>query len=373
MIRFLRLSLLLLLAGAIAAQAQTLKDAYKGSFLIGAAINQHQALEEDAREVALIKQQFNSITPENVLKWEVVHPKPDVYDFEGGDRFVKFGEKYGMVVIGHTLVWHSQTPKWVFEDEHGNPVSRDVLLKRMHDHITTVVGRYKGRIKGWDVVNEALDEDGSLRKSPWMKIIGEDYIEKAFQFAHEADPKAELYYNDYSIENKDKRNGAVTLIRKLEAKGVPVHAIGLQGHDNLTWPSIEQQDATIAAFESLGVRVNITELDITVLPPATRNNTADVSAKAEVTSELNPYSGGLPDAKQQELARRYGELFRVFEKHRNTIDRVTFWGVTDAHSWRNNWPARGRTDYPLLFDRAGKPKSAFDAVIQAAKTGSANK
>jgi endo-1,4-beta-xylanase len=370
----------MLLGGAITAgvwaqtptpQPPALKDAYKDAFLVGAAINQAQIYEQDARGVNIVRQQFDSITPENILKWRVVHPKPDVYDFAAADKYVEFGEKNHMFLIGHTLVWHNQTPKWVFEDEKGNPLTRKALLKRMHDHIKTVVGRYKGRIKGWDVVNEALDEDGTMRQSPWMKIIGDDYIEKAFQYAHKADPKAELYYNDYSLENEPKRKGAIALIRKLKSEGIPVKAIGLQGHDTLDWPSLEQQDATIAAFEQLGVKINITELDITVLPSALRQQTAEVTATAESKPDLNPYVDGLPDTVQQALSKRYADLFTVFLKHRNAVERVTFWGVTDGDSWRNHWPARGRTDYPLLFDRNGAPKPAFEAVIHAARAETA--
>jgi endo-1,4-beta-xylanase len=348
-------------------QRTALKDVYKDAFYIGAAINRAQIFGEDSRGVKIVKEHFNSITPENVLKWESVHPKPDAYDFAAPDKFVEFGRQNGLVTIGHTLVWHNQTPKWVFEDDKGNPVSRQALINRMGDHIHKVVGRYKGQIKAWDVVNEALDEDGTLRQSPWMKIIGEDYIEMAFRYAHEADPKAELYYNDYSLENAPKRKGAVELIRKLKAKGVPVHGVGLQGHDNLDWPTAEQQDETISAFERLGVKVSITELDITVLPSPTKQPTAEITATAESSAELNPYSGGLPDHVQQKLTERYAELFKVFFKHRESIDRITFWGVTDADSWKNDWPAKGRTDYPLLFDRNGVPKPALEAVISVAK------
>ena len=206
----------------------TLKGAYKGCLMVGAALNPSQFTGQDRAEDAIIKTQFNSISPENVLKWEVVHPRPGTYDFSMADKYVEFGEQNHMFIIGHNLVWHSQTPKWVFEDGHGNPVSRKVLLDRMHDHINKVVGRYKGRIAGWDVVNEALNEDGTPRQSSWMKIIGEDYIEKAFRFAHEADPQAQLYYNDYSVENEAKRKGALELIKKLKAKGVPITGVGLQ-------------------------------------------------------------------------------------------------------------------------------------------------
>lgn len=344
----------------------TLKDAFKDSFRIGAAINLNQFSGKDPRGAAIVAAQFNSITPENILKWESVHPKLDNYTFSAGDDYVAFGEKSGMFIIGHTLVWHNQTPSWVFQDDNGAPVDRQTLLNRMQEHIRAVVGRYKGRIKGWDVVNEAIDEDGSLRKTPWLKIIGEDYIAKAFEFAHGADPNAELYYNDYALENEPKRNGAIALIKKLKAEGVPVAAIGLQGHNKMNWPTVEQQDATIAAFAKLGVKVNITELDIDVLPPATRQQGADVNLSVELRNKLNPYPNGLPESVQQALAQRYAELFRVYRKHRNAITRVTFWGVSDGDSWLNNWPVRGRTSYPLLFDRDGKPKPAFDAVLRIA-------
>ena len=348
-------------------QKPVLKDVYKDSFLIGVAINQRQFSEQDARGISIITSQFNSISPENVLKWESVHPQLGKYDFDGPDRYVAFGEKHRMFIIGHVLIWHNQTPRWVFQDDKGNPVDRKTLLARMRDHIQTVVGRYKGRIAGWDVVNEALNEDGTMRQTQWAKIIGEDYIAKAFEFAREADPKAELYYNDYSLENEAKRNGAVELIRKLKDQGIPVTAVGLQGHDKMDWPTVEQQDATISAFGKLGVKVHVTELDVDVLPPAMQNRGADITLNVELQSKLNPYASGLPESVQQALAKRYAELFRVFNKHRHVVDRVTLWGVTDGDSWLNNWPVRGRTSYPLLFDRNGQQKPAFDAVIEAAR------
>jgi endo-1,4-beta-xylanase len=313
-----------------------------------------------------VKTQFNSISPENELKWERIHPQPGHYSFELADRYVEFGEKNHMFIVGHNLVWHNQTPAWVFHDDKGNFVDRDSLLARMHDHIRTVVGRYKGRIQSWDVVNEALDEDGTLRQSPWLKIIGPDYIAKAFQFAHEADPAAILNYNDYALENESKRNGAIKLIRDLQAQGIPVSVVGLQGHDTLTWPTVDAQDATIAAFAATGVKVAITELDVNVLPPATRQQTAEVSLSVQARAELNPYAAGLPDSVQDALTKRYADLFAVFLKHKDTVARVTFWGVTDGDSWLNNWPVRGRTSYPLLFDRSGQPKPAFEAVVREA-------
>lgn len=357
----------LLLAVPVAARAQeSLKAAFQGAFLVGVAVNRAQFTGEDTRGDSLIETQFDSITPENALKWQSVHPRPGVYDFSGPDAYVAFGEKNKMVVIGHTLIWHKQTPTWVFEDNNGKPVTREELLRRMHDHIQTVVGRYKGRIRGWDVVNEAINDDGSMRPSRWMQIIGPDYVEKAFQFAHEADPNAELYYNDYSLEFPAKRKGALTLLRKLRAEGIPVTAVGLQNHDSLTSPTLEQEDATIADFERLGLKVNITELDVSVLPHIAEQANGNVEPIAEATPKQNPYAEGLPENVQRSLAKRYAALFAIFLKHRKAIDRVTFWGVTDADTWLNNWPARGRTDYPLLFDRGGKPKPAFQAVIDVA-------
>jgi endo-1,4-beta-xylanase len=271
-----------------------------------------------------------------------------------------------MFIVGHCLVWHSQVPAWVFRDGKGNFVDRETLLKRMHDHIQTVVGRYKGRIQSWDVVNEALNDDGTLRQSPWLKIIGEDYIAKAFQYAHEADPKAQLTYNDYSLENDPKRGAALALIAKLKAQGVPITSVGIQGHDSLQWPSVDVEDATISAFAKIGVKVVISELDIDVLPAAAKQQSADVSLSVEQDRKLNPYANGLPEEVQQELAKRYADLFGVYLKHRDVVTRVTLWGVTDADSWRNNWPVYGRTSYPLLFDRSGQPKPAFNAVIRVA-------
>jgi endo-1,4-beta-xylanase len=357
------------LAAAVASgqTASTLKDAYQGIFRIGAALNPAQFEERDPRGNPVIAAQFNTVSPENALKWGSIHPRVDGYDFGPADRYVAFGEKHNMFIIGHCLVWHSQTPRWVFQNDQGDPLTREALLDRMHEHIRTVVGRYKGKIGGWDVVNEALNEDGSLRQSPWLQIIGEDFLLKAFQFAHEADPQAELYYNDYSLENEAKRNGAVQLIRKLKAAGSPISGIGLQGHNHMDSPTARQEADTIEAFAELGIRVNISELDVDILPRTTRQNTADVSATAVGTAESNPYTAGLPEKLQQALANRYAELFEVFVQHRAVIGRVTFWGVTDGDSWLNNFPTRGRTNYPLLFDREGKPKPAFDAVLQVAK------
>ena len=344
----------------------SLKDVFKDAFLIGAALNNAQFSENDTLCADIVKKQFNTITPENALKWEPVHPQKDKYNFEAADRYVEFGEKNNMFIIGHTLVWHAQTPRWVFETDSNKAADRETMLSRMKDHIMTVVGRYKGKIKGWDVVNEALNEDGTLRQSRWMKNIGEDYLEKAFEYAHEADPGAELYYNDYSLENEPKRKGAIVLIKRLQSKGVKVSGVGLQGHYKMDWPTAGQLDSTIKAFAELGVKVMITELDIDVLPSASMNYGADISLNVELQDKLNPYKNELPDSVGQLLAERYASLFRILVNNSKTISRVTFWGVTDKNSWLNNWPVRGRTNYPLLFDRNGKNKPAFDSVVKTA-------
>ena len=358
----LRITLAALLLGGCAASRppQPLKDAFADAFLVGAALNENQFSGRDAKGADLASRQFNTITPENVMKWEAIHPQPDVYDFEAADRFVAFGEEHDMFIVGHTLVWHSQTPAWVFEN-----VDRDALIERMRDHIHSVVGRYRGRVDGWDVVNEALNEDGTLRDSPWRRIIGDDYIALAFRFAQEADPDAELYYNDYSLENGPKRDGAVRLVRSLLDQGVRVTGIGTQGHFNLDWPSAAQVDSAITAFASLGVDVMVTELDVDVLPSATRG--ADVSQREAQRAALDPYAQGLPDAVSARLAQRYRELFEIYMKRKDQIGRITFWGVADGDSWKNNWPIRGRTNYPLLFGRDHEPKAAFHAVMETAE------
>jgi len=342
-----------------AADDAALKQVFKGHFLVGAALNQSQFTGSNAAEVAIIDKHFDTTTPENALKWEAVNPKLGKFDFGRADQYVDFGEKHGMFIIGHNLVWHNQTPKWVFEDDKGEALTRDALLARMREHIATVVGRYKGRIKGWDVVNEALNEDGALRQSKWRKIIGDDYLVKAYQFAHEADPDAELYYNDFSIENAPKRAGAIRLVKDLQAHGVKIAAVGVQGHYDLLWPSTNLLDEALTDLSKLGVKLMITELDVNVLRGGTRGEVADLRRSR---SRRNPYPDGLPAEMQQKLADRYADIFKIFLKHAE-IQRITFWGVTDGDSWLN-WP--GVTNYPLLFGRDFQPKPAFDAVVKAA-------
>lgn len=359
--------LILICIACNSSQNPKLKDVYKNAFYIGVALNHDQIFGNDSNSVAIVEEQFNSITPENILKWESVHPGPEKYDFEPADRYVALGEKNHMFIVGHTLVWHHQTPEWVFKDESGSLTDRETLLQRMREHILTVVSRYKGRIHGWDVVNEAITDDGQFRKNKWLEIIGEDYVLKAFEYAHEADPNAELYYNDYNMWKQGQRRGVVRLIRNLQSKGIRVDGVGIQGHWGMDYPPIDELEASILAFSELGVKVMITELDITVLPAAWDYEGADISLNFEMQKELNPYPDALPDTVQNKLANRYAELFLLFHKHSDKISRVTFWGVHDGQSFRNYWPVEGRTDYPLLFDRQYQPKPAFDAVVRTVR------
>jgi endo-1,4-beta-xylanase len=348
-------------------QSLTLKDAFNDHFLIGAALNYDQASGNDTASLKVLKSEFNTITPENLMKWERIHPQPDQYNFKPGDQYVELGMNHDMFVVGHTLVWHNQTPDWVFENEQGELASRDTMLKRMKNHINKVAGHFKGKVDGWDVVNEAVLDNGPMRKSKWYKTIGRDFVRHAFQYAHEAAPDAELYYNDYSLWKPKKREGTVKLVRSLLDAGVRVDAIGMQGHWGLNHPSLDQIEASIQAFSDLGVKVMITELDIDVLPRPGGHTGAEISENYELRKELDPYRNGLPDSVQTALAERYEEIFRLFLEHSDKISRVTFWGVNDEQSWKNNFPVRGRTNYPLLFDRNNQPKAAYDSVIQLAK------
>jgi endo-1,4-beta-xylanase len=340
---------------ALAQQDPALKDLMPNGMVIGVAINQRQFDGTDATAVDLIAKQFNQISPENVLKFQPTHPAADRYTFDAADRYVQFGLDRHMQVVGHNLVWHSQTGGWVFEGQDGKPADRDTLLARMRDHIRTVVGRYKGKIHGWDVVNEAVDEDGTLRKSPWQVGIGDDYVAKAFEFAHDADPDAELYYTDFNLEKPAKRAGVLKRVKDLQARKLRIDGIGNQAHWRLETPTLDEIDQALVDLHGTGLKVMYTELDINLLPNTPRGADPAVA---------NPYASGLPDEIQQQLARRYAGVFGVFLKHRDAVSRVTFWGLSDADSWLN----RGRMNYPLLWDRERRPKPAFTAVVEALRT-----
>jgi endo-1,4-beta-xylanase len=270
-----------------------------------------------------------------------------------------------MKVVGHTLVWHRQTPAWVFEGKDGRAADRETLLARLREHILAVVGRYKGRIHGWDVVNEAIDEDGTWRKTKWHEILGDDLVAKAFEYAHEADPQAELYYNDFNLWIPAKRQAALRVVKDLRARGLRVDGVGEQGHYLLDRPPLDQVEAAITDIAAAGLKVMITELDVDVLPRPEGTFGADLERQQKLRAETDIYREGLPEAKQQELARRYADLVGLFVAHRDKVTRITLWGVTDAQTWLNNFPMRGRVNHALLWDRSARPKPAFDAVARA--------
>lgn len=220
-----------------------LKDKFAQAFKIGAAINKRQILQTDTAGVRLLKEQFSSITPENNMKWERIHPAKDSFFFDLSDTYIKLGNKNNLEIIGHTLVWHSQIAPYMHNIEDSTAMS-DNLKK----HIHTVVGRYKGKVDGWDVVNEALNADGSLRESIFYKVIGKEYVSLAFKLAAQADPEAELYYNDYDMWQPKKREGAIRLVKQLQKDGVRIDGIGMQAHLSLTSPSLEEIEQSILAY-----------------------------------------------------------------------------------------------------------------------------
>jgi len=394
-IGLLATALLAMVATAGPAGTPTLKDAYKDHFYVGVAINRmiatdsagradnvNQTSERVGKDIALVKEQFNQISPENDLKWARIHPREgaDGYNFAPADAYVNFGLSNHMFIVGHTLVWHGQTPTWVFKGTNPPPVgtnapsgggfgrgytgpraSREELLQRMRDHIHTVVGRYKGRIKVWDVVNEAVADGGTniLRKSLWEEIIGPDFIARAFEYAHEADPDAILRYNDYGLEGEIKRRKCITLVKSLLDQHIPVMAIGSQTHVSVSSPDFEQEDQALTELETLGLPIHITELDVNSAQGGQHSTSGDVAGNAATTQ------GGLVEDANRRLADAYAGLFRAFVKHDKSVKVVTFWGANDAVSWRS----QGR---PLLFDGNDQPKAAFDAVIRVATGESQN-
>ena len=340
----------------------SLKTVFRDDFLIGAALNMSEVEERNASMTELIAHQFGTLTPENNMKAALIHPGWDRYNFEQADAIVRYAAKYNLKVNAHCLIWHSQLPAFMRGMQDA-----DSVRKYFTDHITTVAGRYDGKVYSWDVVNEALNEDGTLRRSIFQQKLGDDYIVEAFRLAQKAAPHTQLYYNDYNIEHEKKREGVVALVKKIQAAGVRIDGVGIQGHWSAGHVPMDDIEKSILEFSALGVKVMFTELDLSVLPGPRGHNTADVNQHAEYADQLNPYVGGLPDSVQTLLADSYGRLFRLFMKYHDKIGRVTFWGVDDGQSWLNGFPVRGRTNYPLLFDRLLQPKPAFYAVIQSGK------
>ena len=347
------------------AEEPTLKDVFKDKFLIGTAMNTWQVAGLDTAAQNVVKKHFNSIVAENCMKCEVIHPEENRYDFTSADSLVAFGEANDMTIIGHCLIWHSQCAPWFWVDDKGKFVTPEVLKQRMKDHIHTVVGRYKGRIHGWDVVNEAIVEDGSYRNSPFYQILGEEFIPLAFQYAHEADPDAELYLNDYGMNVSGRRDTYVKIIKNLQERGLRIDAIGMQGHMGMDYPSFDEFEESLLAYAGTGIKVMITELDMSALPSV--NFSANITDTVAFRKSLNPYTEELPDSASQVWNNRMKDVFNLFLKHADKITRVTAWGVTDKDSWKNDFPVKGRTDYPLLFDRNYEPKPFIKEMINQSK------
>ncbi len=340
---------------------ETLREAADKRLLVGCAVAASDL--GNLKLAGLVAEQFNCITPEyDFMPAHMVNDEGR-FTFAAGDRVVAFAEAHHMPVFGHMLLWHFVSRKWLFEDRAGKPLPRKKALANLKHYIDTVMGHYKGRIRSWDVVNEAVsDKQGEyLKDTPALRAIGADYVERAFEFAHSADPQAELYYNDYNIEQPPKLEKTIRLVRSLQAKGLHVDAVGVQGHWLIDWPPAEMIGKGIAALAATGVKVMITELDVDPLP---REGSGADMAQAEKGAD--PYRRGLPPGMQQKLAKRYGEIVAAIVRE-PAVTMIGFWGTHDGRSWLNDYPVKGRTNHPLLFDREYKPKPAFDAVIEALK------
>ena len=348
-----------------------LKDLYKNAFLIGAAINPAITNGADKKSQDIVLKHFNSITVENVMKAALINPQPGVYHFEPADEYVAFGEKNKMFIIGHTLVWHNQVPDWFFINEAGKPNTKEQQIERLRSHIKIIAGRYAGRVNAWDVVNEVIDNDGSYRKTSWVNAFGngDTLVKYAFEFAAQYAPGTELYYNDFNAWRPGKRDGIVRMIKMLQKEGIRIDGVGIQGHWGLNYPKTSYIEEAIDAYSACGVKVMITELDVDVLPLTKEGQIigqgmADKQFQLEEFKNfLDPYTASLPDSMQNLFTNRYEELFAIFYKRRSKISRVTFWGIGDADSWKNDYPIPGRTNYPLLWDRKLEPKPALNALL----------
>lgn len=351
---------------AAGGKAAGLAAAWRDAFRIGVAVSNETLDRQTPADLALIEREFNALTAENAMKWGVIRPDGVNWRWTRADRLVDFATRNDMYVLGHTLVWHSQVPASIFNGAGGARLDRAGLLGRMQEHIDTLVGRYQGRVRAWDVVNEAIDEGNGWRRSPWLQIIGDDFMEQAFRRAHAADPAARLLYNDYNMHNPAKRGFLVNVLRDYLDRGVPIHGIGLQGHLGLGYPDMEEWERSIATYAGMGLEVHVTELDVDVLP-SPYEPSAEISNRFEYSKQADPWPGGLPDELQQQLADRYAQIFRILLRYRKNVERVTFWGLHDGVSWKNDFPIRGRTNYPLLFDRGMQPKPAHRRLMDLAR------
>lgn len=329
-----------------------LKDYYKDYFPIGVAVN---ARNIKGVERNLILREFNSVTPENAMKMGPIHPSQNKYYWKDADSIIAFAERNHLRVRGHNLCWHEQTPAWMFVDKNGDQVSKDTLLQRLKSHIFTVVDRYKEAVYAWDVVNEAIDDDSTkfLRDSKWYRICGEDFIDSAFVWAHEADPKAQLFYNDYNVVRPEKRDRVYKLLKGLLAKGIPVTGIGIQAHWSVYEPAQEELETAIKMFASLGLKIQFTEVDISVYP-------WEKNRRARKANEDDTYT----DVLKARQAEEYRMVFNVFRKYKKYINGVTFWNVSDKDTWLDHYPVEGRKNYPLLFDTLLQRKSLYWKVAK---------
>lgn len=336
----------------------TLQNTFQNDFLIGVAVGAQHITGTDSLGRSVVDREFNTLTPENVMKWESLHPIRDSFTFDLADAYVDWAEKNNRHVVGHALVWHSQIGAYM------NEVKDSTLMAQyLADHINAVAGRYKGRIDAWDVVNEGFNEDGTFRESNFYNVMGENYLATAFKLAAAADPDALLIYNDYNLWKPEKRAGVVRFVKNLQKQGIKIDAIGLQGHYSLVGPDIKDVENSIKAFAELGVQVMFTELDVTALPNPWELEGAEVSQNYENSPTLDPYTKEFPDSMQVKLANRYGDLFSLFLKHKDKVSRVTFWGVNDGHTWLNGWPIKDRTNHPLFFDRDYQKKPVYEHII----------
>jgi endo-1,4-beta-xylanase len=349
-----------------------LKDVYKSAFFIGVAVTPGITSGQDKLSQDIVVKQFNSITPENVMKAALINPQPGVYNWGPADDYVAFGLKNKMFIIGHTLVWHNQVPAWFFTNTQGKPNTKEEQIERLRSHVQAVAGRYAGRVNAWDVVNEVMGEDGNYRPTLWVNAVGngDTLVKYAFKFAAQYAPNTELYYNDFNAWRPSKRDGIVRMIKMLQKEGIRVDGVGMQGHWGLDYPRTKYIEDAIDAYAACGVKVMITELDVDVLPLTKEGQIigqgmADKQFQLEeFKTFLDPYQKGLPDSIQKALADRYAELFSIFYKRRDKIARVTLWGLHDGMNWRNDYPIPGRTNYPSLWDRQRKPKPALYAVLK---------
>ncbi|MFC3364830.1 endo-1,4-beta-xylanase [Pedobacter fastidiosus] len=332
-----------------------LKDFYKAYFPIGVAVGLKNLSGDEAQ---LIKKQFNSITAENAMKMGSLQPKEGQFYWKDADSIVNFAVKNGIKIRGHNLCWHEQTPDWIFTGKDGKEVSKTVLLQRLKDHITAVVSRYKGKIYAWDVVNEAIDDDPNqfMRKSKWYQICGDEFIVKAFEYAHEADPNAKLYYNDYNTERPEKRERIYKFLKSLKDRGVPIDGIGLQAHWSLQEPTENELRTAIERYSSLGLKIQFTEVDMSIYPWEKDKRDRKPNESDQFTTEL-----------AQKQATQYAMVFRVFREYKSVITNVTFWNISDKHTWLDEYPVMGRKNYPLLFDVNLQPKKAYWEVINFKK------